>query len=339
MIMSDTHSDSEKLPELPEQYQLIGKVSEGGMGTIYKVRNRYTGAHFAVKVLRQECADDDEMRQRFIREAKAASQLKHPNICQVHDFGISRDVPYLLMDWIDGISLERKLRRDGPLHYLEATNVFQQIASALSVAHQHMVVHRDLKPENVMLTRQSSDGRTGVQIVDFGIAKLLTSEGDDVTKSQGLTRSGVVLGTPLYMSPEQALGKKVDQRSDIYSFGCLMYSSLCGAPPFVGETFVETANKHISEQPPPMSKDLKIPSDLKMIMLRAMEKKPEDRYQSIEEIGHDLKKLSKGVAIDRVTLGSERLKTRKRVITIIVFVVAFLVMFLAGLLLQDVFGQ
>lgn len=336
--MMSEHLDSELLPKLPEQYQLIGKVSEGGMGAIYKVKNRYTGGSFAVKVLHRECANDDEMRQRFIGEAKAASSLKHSCICQVHDFGISNGVPYLVMDWIDGISLERRVRRDGPLAADEATHIFQQIAAALAVAHQHMVVHRDLKPENIMLTRSSGDGRTGVHIVDFGIAKVLSNEGDDVIRSQGLTKSGVILGTPLYMSPEQALGKPVDQRSDIYSFGCLMYAALSGIPPFVGETFVDTANKHISEPPPAIHQDLGVPADLRLIMLRAMEKKPEDRYQSIEEMENDLKKLTKGVAIERVTLATERQKTRKKVITTVIFVIAFIVMYFAGGMLQGIFS-
>ncbi len=331
--------DSQQLPELPEQYQMIGKVSEGGMGAIYKVKNRYTGGSFAVKVLHKECANNEEMRQRFIGEAKSASSLKHPNICQVHDFGISKGVAYLVMDWIDGVSLERKVRRDGPLIATEATHVFEQIAQALSVAHEHMVVHRDLKPENIMLTRSDSDGSTGVRIVDFGIAKVLKNDGDDVLKNQGLTKSGVVLGTPLYMSPEQALGKRVDQRSDIYSFGCLMYAALAGMPPFVGETFVDTANKHISEPPPPIPPDLGVPADLKMIMLRAMEKRPEDRYQSMAEIIGDLKKLSKGVTIGRVTLASERQRTRKKIITAVVFLLAFIAMYVAGGLLQDLLSD
>lgn len=329
-----SESLEEQLPPLPEQYQLIGKVSEGGMGAIYKVKNRYTGGNFAVKVLHKECAENEEMRQRFIGEAKSASSLKHPSICQVYDFGISKDVPYLVMDWIEGISLERKLRRDGPLQHAEAAHIFMQIAQALSLAHQHKVVHRDLKPENIMLTRGDSDGHISIRIVDFGIAKVLT-DGDDVLKSQGLTKSGVVLGTPLYMSPEQALGKRVDQRSDIYSFGCVMYAALSGVPPFVGETFVDTANKHISEVPPAISQALGVPNDLKMIMLRALEKKPEDRYQSMDEIITDLKKLTKGVALEKVTLAAQKQKQRKMIITALIFIAAFILMYLAGGYLQD----
>jgi eukaryotic-like serine/threonine-protein kinase len=334
-----SESLDEQLPPLPEQYQLIGKVGEGGMGAIYKVKNRYTGAHFAVKVLNKECAEDEEMRQRFVGEAKSASSLKHPAICQVHDFGIVKGVPYLVMDWIDGISLERKLRRDGPLEHSGAVHTFLQIAQALCLAHHNMVVHRDLKPENIMLTRGDSDGRTGVRIVDFGIAKVLNTEGDDVLKSQGLTKSGVVLGTPLYMSPEQALGKRVDQRSDIYSFGCVMYAVLSGVPPFVGETFVDTANKHISESPPAINQALGVPNDLKMIMLRAMEKRPEDRYQSMDEIITDLEKLTKGVALEKVTLAHQRLKQRKMIITILIFIAAFILMYVAGGFLQDLLSS
>ncbi len=333
-----TSNNDNQLPVLPEQYSVIGKVSEGGMGAIYKVKNCYTGGNFAVKVLRKECAYDEEMRQRFIGEAKSASSLKHPAICQVHDFGINKDVPYLVMDWIDGISLERKLRRDGPLEQTEAINIFLQIAQALALAHEHAVVHRDLKPENIMLAGGGTDGHTKVQIVDFGIAKVLTEDGDAI-KSQGLTKTGVVLGTPLYMSPEQALGKSVDQRSDIYSFGCVMYAALSGTPPFVGETFVDTANKHISEAPPAINQALGVSNGLKMITLKAMEKKPEDRYQSMDEIIADLKKLTKGVQLERVSLASERQRKRKMIITAVIFIVAFVLMYLAGGFLQDLLSD
>lgn len=322
-------------PDLPPQYELLSKVSEGGMGAIYKVRNRYTNLYYAIKVLRPENANDKEMKERFIFEAKAASMLKHPNICQVHDFGITQNqMPYLVMDWIEGISLGKKVSRFGPLSASEAIPIFQHVAAALAHAHQHRVIHRDLKPDNIMLARGDKEGPVGVYLVDFGIAKVLDS-GGDITQSLGLTKTGMVVGTPLYMSPEQARGKDVDNRSDIYSLGCVMYFALAGKPPFVGDSFADTIYQHINSTPPELDPKAKIPGDLKTVMLKAMEKRPEDRYANTEEISTDLKKLTKGVSLDLGPLAAEREKSRKMIMTILTFVVSFVVVYAASVFLNS----
>jgi eukaryotic-like serine/threonine-protein kinase len=236
------------------------------------------------------------------------------------------------MDWIDGISLGRKVSRDNNLPVPEAINIFQQICAALVHSHQNKVVHRDMKPENVMLSRDP-EGRTEVHLLDFGIAKMLSD--DDVAVSGGLTRSGTVVGTPLYMSPEQARGTGVDRRSDIYSLGCVMYFTLTGAPPFLGRTVIDTITMHINAPPPEMDPALKIPADLKMIVLKALEKHPVDRYQSVEELADDLKKLTKGVSISRRLLAGERKSIRTKVVILICFVLGFLATYAASIGLQN----
>jgi serine/threonine-protein kinase len=322
------------LGELPNQYEVLGKVSEGGMGAIYKVQNRYTDGKFAIKILRPEYAHNQDVLRRFVLEAKATSALRHPHICPVHDFGISEgQMPFLVMDWIDGFSLEAKIRQDGPMPSAEAIQVFLQVSTALSHAHQNKVIHRDLKPANIMLSRNRNDDRLIVHLVDFGVAKVLGEE-EDLINTQGLTKTGMVVGTPLYMSPEQGRGMPVDQRSDIYSLGCAMFFTITGKPPFVGDSFVDTIHKHMSQLPPPMDPALKVSEDLKRIVLKAMEKNPDDRYQSMEQVATDLKKLTKGVSLERKALSSEKEKRKKNLITIASFVAGFVIMYAVVLLLQ-----
>lgn len=319
--------------ELPQQYELFEKVGEGGMGFIFKARNRYTEALYAIKVLRSEFDSDQKALDRFMFEAKAASSLKHPNICCVHDFGLTAGgIPYLVMDWIEGISLGRKVTRDKQMAVPEAIEIFKQTAAALIHSHSNKVVHRDMKPENIMLSRDSQ-GKTVVHLLDFGIAKMLSDE--DVLVSGGLTRSGSVVGTPLYMSPEQARGGIVDRRSDIYSFGCVMYFTLTGVPPFLGKTVIDTITMHLNTPPPEMDPTLRIPSDLKQIVLEALEKSPSDRYQSVEEIAVDLSKLARGVSIERRMLAGERQSVKKKALIVASFVVGFLVMYVASIGIQN----
>jgi eukaryotic-like serine/threonine-protein kinase len=322
--------------ELPPEYELLEAVGEGGMGVVFKARHQVTNAILAIKVMLPEIAQKQKNARRFLVEAKAASSLKHPNICKVFDFGATdTGLSYLVMDWIDGISLGRKVIRDKRVPPAEAIRIFQQIAAALAHAHEHKVIHRDLKPENIMLTRDS-EGRTQVTVVDFGIAKML-QEDADVTRSYSLTSDGMVMGTPMYMSPEQARSNKIDGRSDIYSLGCVMYFTLTGEPPFIGETGVDTIARHINEPPPPIDPGLNISLDLARIVLRSLEKKPEDRYQTMHDLFVDLKKLSKGVSLKRRPLSAERQATRKKAWVIACFVIGFILMYAISLGLQNWF--
>ncbi len=256
--------------ELPQQYEVLGKATKGAMGAIYRAQNRYTHAQLAIKVLNTDCARDSTMVQRFVAEARATASLKHPRICQVHDFGLTESqMPYLVMDWIDGISLAHKIKRDSHLPVREAIAVFIQITEALAHAHERKVVHRDLKPDNVMLSRDD-EGRTQIRLVDFGIAKVLSDESNLL--KEALTQTGVVVGTPTYMALRNRLAKL--GRSDIYSLGCLMYYSLTGKPPFLGATIIDTMHMHCNDAPPAMAPALKIPSDLNLIILKCLEKSP-----------------------------------------------------------------
>lgn len=322
--------------QLPPQYEILGKVSEGGMGAIYKAQNRFTGRLCAIKVLRPDSAYDKEKLLRFVYEAKAASSLDHQNICRVYDFGTTPEqMPYLVMDWIEGISLHRKIYRDGPLPPAEAEHIFAQVVDALAHAHDHRVVHRDLKPENIMLSRENGTNRTLVHLVDFGIAKVLNDD-TEAMKSDALTRTGMVVGTPMFMSPEQATAKEVDGRSDIYSLGCVMYFALTATIPFYGETYVETLYKHIHNEPPEMASSLKIPHALKMIVLRCMEKKPHSRYQTMHELSSDLRKHTAGDIVVRPPLTSSLLRYRRRIAAATFFIASFSLALVVSLVVQNV---
>jgi eukaryotic-like serine/threonine-protein kinase len=326
------------LQELPNQYEVLGKISEGGMGAIYRARNRFTGMYCAIKVMLPEMASDARAMQRFSGEARAAMSLRHPNICQVHDFGITEHsrMPYLVMEWINGICLATKVQRDGYLSVGEALYISHQIAKALAHAHLNKVVHRDLKPQNIMISRDA-DGRTNVHLVDFGIAKVLTD--DDSEQRQCLTKTGMVVGTPLFMSPEQAKGLRVDGRSDIYALGCVMYFVLTGRPPFIAATHIETITKHCTEPPPKFDSALKIPNDLKRIIYKAMEKEPTDRYAKMDDLSTDLRKLLSGISLEIGRLTIEKQKVKKILMILGYFLASFLVAYGFSIIMQNTFDK
>jgi serine/threonine-protein kinase len=326
------------LDELPHQYEVLGKISEGGMGAIYRARNRFTGALFAIKVMLPEMARDTNALKRFSGEARAAMSMRHPNICQVHDFGITEQshMPYLVMEWINGICLATKVQRDGYLSIGETLFIAHQIAKALAHAHQNNVVHRDLKPQNIMISRDAG-GRTQVHLVDFGIAKVLTD--DDFEQRQGLTKTGMVVGTPLFMSPEQAKGLRVDGRSDIYALGCVMYFLLTGRPPYIAATHIETITKHCTEPPPKFEAAYKVPGDLKRIIYKAMEKEPTDRYAKMEDLATDLRKMITGVSLEIGRLTIEKQKVKKVLLMLGYFLASFLAAYTFSLIMQSAFDK
>jgi serine/threonine-protein kinase len=242
-------------------------------------------------------------------------------------------MPYLIMDWIDGISLQVKVREQGRMFFRDAIPVFQQVAAALAYAHKNSVIHRDIKPENIMLGPDDM-GNLQVRMVDFGIAKGI-GDAENSPETQGFTKTGMVVGTPLYMSPEQVTAGPVDVRTDIYSLGCVMYFTLTGNPPFTGESTVEIFTKHMNSEVPVIDRALKIPQDLKRIILKSMEKNPADRYQSMELLALDLKKVTKGVAIKRHFLASERRTLLHTSLIIMCFILGFVAFYNLSLWIQS----
>jgi tRNA A-37 threonylcarbamoyl transferase component Bud32 len=280
-------------PEIDERFEVLELIGQGGMGLVYKVRNKSSDKVFAVKVLRQEFGQDELSVKRFEQEAAAASDLTHANLVSVYDHSFTTSgAPYLVMDYIEGKSLESILKTEVYLDTPRALNLFIQCCEALIHAHTKGVIHRDLKPSNIIVST-SAGGNDIVKIVDFGIAKLLDQKSD----TSDFTRTGEFLGTALYISPEQCQNAKADVRSDIYSLGCVMYEALTGRPPFVGRNPVKTILKHLQEEPKPINSvfgDLKVPDLLGDIVLKCLEKDPAERYQTAQDLFQDLESLQAG---------------------------------------------
>jgi serine/threonine protein kinase len=271
-------------------YEIKAPLGEGGMGAVYLAEHPLMGRKVAIKLLKRELAGDPAIVQRFINEARAATAIRHPNIIDVLDLGILPDgCPYIVMELLEGESLGQRVRRQGTLPVVDALEIASQVTAALAAAHAKGIVHRDLKPENLFLVRDESvSGRLQVKVLDFGIAKL-QAEVSGVS-----TRSGSVLGTPPYMSPEQCRGisRDLDHRTDVYALGIILYEMLCGTPPFVAEGFGDVLMMHMSQQPPPpRARNPQIPEALERTILRALEKKKEDRFPSMAELAGELERI------------------------------------------------
>lgn len=266
-------------------YFLEKEIGSGGMGKVYKARHKRMERVIAIKILNSELAQDPNSRKRFQQEAQAASHLSHPNIIVVHDCGVTEEeipIPYIVMEYLEGYSWQDSIRGQGNIDPVRLFRYFSQAADALDHAHRQGILHRDLKPSNIFVVTSEVEPDF-VKVLDFGLAKLMPWSGKE---SQHLTKTGEVFGSPIYMSPEQCMGKKLTIHSDIYSMGITLYEALVGKPPFKGSNTIQTATKHMSEPPPPMSyfrPDLKIPPQLESIVLRALRKDPEERYETMGE--------------------------------------------------------
>ncbi len=274
-------------------YRIVEKLGQGGMGVVYKAHDTHLDRFVALKVLLPEKVSDDERRRRFIREAKAASALNHPNIITIHDIDAEkgRDTPYIVMEYVAGQTLQHLTA--GGLAAKAAVNFAIQIADALAAAHEIGIIHRDLKPTNIMVTRSGL-----VKILDFGLAKLseaAAGAGED-TRTREATVEGVVLGTYHYMSPEQAEGRAVDARSDIFAFGAVLYEMLSGHKAFAGPTGLSVLNAVLSRDPAPLGADT--PAGLREIVVRCLRKNPDDRFQSAADLRNSLETVRRDLSRD-----------------------------------------
>lgn len=271
---------------IANHYEVIERIGAGGMSTVYKVRHLHLDRTYALKLLQK--VDKDSL-QRFQQEGKASSLLEHPNIVSIHDFGVTDEQPYMLMDFCEGKSLSHLIREEKRLEPGRAIFLFEQIASALSHAHSRGVIHRDVKPSNIMIVRDN-DGTERAILVDFGIAKLIPLE--NIEEQQKLTQTGDVFGTPLYMSPEQCLGHTIDAKTDIYSLACVLYEVLTGSPPFSGDSVYEIVYKQINDAPKPFPEDLRktqVGRNLEVLVLKGMAKLPQNRHRFALEMAVELK--------------------------------------------------
>ena len=270
------------------RYQVVRKLGAGGMANVYLAEDQELGRRVAIKILNERHANDEQFVERFRREAKNAAALSHPNIVSIYDRGEAEGPYYIAMEYLDGRSLKELILSRGPAPLNVAIEYVRQILSALRFAHRHGIVHRDIKPHNVLV---DAEGR--VKVTDFGIARAGASQ---------MTEAGSIVGTAQYLSPEQARGTNVDQRSDLYSLGIVLYELLTGTLPFNGDTPVEIAMKHLSQTPElPSVLRPELPRELDLVVTRALAKDPDERYQSADEMDADLERLSRGAAVSPET--------------------------------------
>jgi len=266
---------------LAERYELADRIGSGGMGTVWRAHDTLLGRDVAVKLLHEGLASDAAFAERFRREARAAAKLAHPNIAAVYDTGEHDGIPFIVMELVDGSSLHARIRRDGPLTVRDTVRIARAVLAALGHAHAKGLVHRDMKPGNVLISRSGD-----IKVVDFGIAK-------GVGEGTSVTRTGALMGTAAYLSPEQVDGHQATARSDLYALGCLIFAALAAAPPYEGDSAVAVAMRHLRDPIPSIrARRPDVPVALERVVNRALEKDPARRFQSASEMDAALRRIS-----------------------------------------------
>lgn len=280
---------------LDGKYKLVARLGEGGMGAVYRASRVLIGDEVAVKVLLQKYVAESAAIERFRREARAAAMLRHPNVVAIYDFGEAKgeDLPaYIVMELVEGVSLRNLLNQERKLAPERAIALMRQICAGVGAAHRRGIWHRDLKPDNIIVVPPTDDDESEiVKVVDFGIAKLR-----DMVGGFTLTQTGMVMGTPYYMSPEQCRGESLDARSDVYSLGAMLYEMLNGQPPFTARTSTGVVAKHLTEQPEPLANELKVPHALEAVIMKSLAKDPDARQMDAAVFSKELQAANKAPA-------------------------------------------
>ncbi len=270
---------------IADRYRIVSLIGRGGMGVVYKVEHVHIGKLMAMKLLHGELARERDVVKRFKREAEAASHLSHSNTVQIFDFGRDQGLMYLVMEYLEGRDFGQIIQLEGPLSFARVARICAQVCASVAEAHANGIIHRDLKPENVMVV-QGRDRPDQVKVLDFGLAKLRHQDAGHT-----LTRAGSIIGTPYYMAPEHIRGESVDQRSDVYSVGAMIYKAIAGVPPFWASSPMGVLTKHLTEQViPPSERAARqdLPPDADRIVLKAMQKDAAERYPRMDDLKQDL---------------------------------------------------
>lgn len=330
---------------LGDRYRLVSVLGEGGMGTVYLAEHVAIGKQLAVKVLGLEFSQQESYRIRFLREAQSISRIAHENVVEVTDFGVAPNGSlYLVMEYLQGEGLSETLDREGPLPWSRAKQIVLQVCRALHAAHEKGILHRDIKPENCFRIKRGSN-RDFIKVLDFGLAKVVS---DDPGMETSLTAVGGVIGTPEYMSPERVRGEKLDERSDVYAVGVLLYEVCTGCVPFSGDHYTLVLDQQLHAAPVPprqVTPSADISPELEQVILRALEKDRDRRFPNIRSLAEALAAIpvltssSTGVPVHTpATVPPSNAKSREGTLLAIILALTIIVVALGGIVVAFVLG-